>query len=79
MAPRQGRQGHGQLSTDLYLYVSFKQNSGERFRATWPSCLLFLIEKNRHGIWGKRQLFSVGNVAEIRPLEKGRKSPVWAP
>ena len=24
-----------------YLYVSFKQNSGERFRATWPSCLNF--------------------------------------
>ena len=22
-----------------YLYVSFKQNSGERFRGTWPSCL----------------------------------------
>ena len=21
-----------------YLYVSFKQNSGERFRATWPFC-----------------------------------------
>ena len=21
-----------------FLYVSFKQNSGERFRATWPSC-----------------------------------------
>ena len=21
-----------------YLYVSFKQNSGERLRATWPSC-----------------------------------------
>ena len=24
-----------------YLYVSFKQNSGERFRATVPSCFIF--------------------------------------
>ena len=23
-----------------YLYVSFKQNSGEHFRATWPSCFI---------------------------------------
>ena len=26
-----------------YLYVSFKQNSGERFRATWPSCLTIIM------------------------------------
>ena len=31
-------QGHGQLSIETY-NVSFKQNSGERFRASWPSCL----------------------------------------
>ena len=36
--------------------------------------LLFLIGENRHGI-GKRWLFLIGNGAEIRPLEKGRKSP----
>ena len=23
-----------------YLYISFKQNSGERFRAIWPSCFI---------------------------------------
>ena len=23
-----------------YLYVSFKQNLGEQFRASWPSCFL---------------------------------------
>ena len=28
-----------------YLYVSFKQNSGERFRATWPSCLLVDLQE----------------------------------
>ena len=38
--------------------------------------LLFLFGKNRHGIGEKRWLFSFGNGAEIRPLEKGRKSPV---
>ena len=33
-----------QLSTgtwpafNRYLYVSFKQNSGKQFKATWPSC-----------------------------------------
>ena len=37
--------------------------------------LLFLIGKNRHGI-GKKYLFSIGKGAEIRPLGKGRKSPV---
>ena len=37
--------------------------------------LLFLIGKIRHGIGGKRWLFSIGNEAEIRPLEMGRKSP----
>ena len=26
--------------------------------------------------WGKKWLFSIGNGAEIQPLEKGRKSPV---
>ena len=26
-------------------------------------------------VLGKRWLFLIGNVAEIRPLEKGRKSP----
>ena len=35
----------------------------------------YLIGKNRHGIGEKRSLFSIGNGAEIRPLEKGRKSP----
>ena len=29
----------------------------------------------RHGIGEKRWLFSIGNGAEIRPQEKGRKSP----
>ena len=24
----------------IYIYVSFKQNLGERLRAAWPSCLL---------------------------------------
>ena len=28
-----------------YLHVSFKQNSGERFRATWPSCFKKKIRK----------------------------------
>ena len=27
-------------NTLRYLYVSFEQNSGERFRAIWPSCLI---------------------------------------
>ena len=31
-------QGSGQLSTDTYI-ISFKQNSSELFRGTWPSCL----------------------------------------
>ena len=30
---------------NMYLYVSFKQNSGERFRATWPSCSWFTISR----------------------------------
>ena len=44
-------QGHGQLSTNTqYLHVSVKQNSGERFRATWPSC--YKIESpNQHIHW----------------------------
>ena len=29
-----------------YLYVSFKQNSGERFRASWPSCLEVSLENS---------------------------------
>ena len=29
-------------------------------------------------VFGKRWLFSIGNGAEIRPLDKGRKSPVEA-
>ena len=36
----------------------------------------FLIGENRHCIGEKRWLFLIGNGAEIRPLEKGRKSPV---
>ena len=28
-------------------------------------------------VLGERWLFSIGNEAEIRPLEEGRKSPVW--
>ena len=38
--------------------------------------LLFLIGKNRNGI-GKKggYFFFIGNGAEIRPLEKGRKYP----
>ena len=30
-------------------------------------------------VLGKRWLFSIGNGAEIRPLEKGSKSPVHVP
>ena len=37
--------------------------------------LLFLIGKIRHGIGEKRWLFFIGNGAEIRPLEMGRKGP----
>ena len=34
-------QGNGQLSTDtMYLYIRFKQNSGERFRFIWRSCFV---------------------------------------
>ena len=32
----------GQISIP---YVSFKQNSGERFRAIWPSCFLVSMPK----------------------------------
>ena len=38
--------------------------------------LLFLIGKNRHGI-GKNVAILIGNGDEIRPLEMGRKSPVY--
>ena len=37
--------------------------------------LFFLIGKIRHGIGEKRWLFSIGNGAEIRPLEMCRESP----
>ena len=36
--------------------------------------VLFLMRKTEM-VLGKRWLFSIGNGAEIRPLEKGRKSP----
>ena len=44
------------LAFNRYLYVSFKQNSGERFRASWPTCLKFLSSFPQtysvlHGIW----------------------------
>ena len=35
----------------------------------------FLNEENQTWYWGKRWLFSIGNGAEMRPLEMGRKSP----
>ena len=35
----------------------------------------FLYWENRHGI-GEKWIFSIWNGAEIRPHEKGRKSPV---
>ena len=38
----------------------------------------FLIGKNRHGIGKNCSYFSIRNGAEIRPLEKGRKSPAVA-
>ena len=41
--------------------------------------LLFLIGKNRHGIGKKGGYFRLGRGAEIRPLEKGRKSPAESP
>ena len=31
-----------------YLYVGVKQNSGERFRATWSSCFLSMIVFNHY-------------------------------
>ena len=37
--------------------------------------LLFLFGKKQTWQWEKRWLFSIGNGAEIRPLENGRKSP----
>ena len=41
--------------------------------------VLFLIGKNRRGIGKRVAIFFIGNGAEIRPLEKGRKSPVCLP
>ena len=40
--------------------------------------LLFLIGKIRHGI-GKKDDYLIGNGAEIRPLEMGRKGPEVKP
>ena len=44
--------------------------SKKKFRFFYFLFLLFLIGKNRYGI-GKK----IGNGGEIRPIEKGRKSP----
>ena len=34
-----------------YLYVSFKQNSGEQFRTSWPSCFILSIRMLIFWFW----------------------------
>ena len=46
--------------------------STKKVNKSYVFVLLFLIGKIRHGM-GTRWLFSIGNGAAIRPLEKGRK------
>ena len=63
MASRQGRQGHGQLSLGTwstfyrYLYLSFKQNTGEHFRATWPSCFALEAQNNENTFFDTSNMF----------------------
>ena len=59
---------HSDMGQCFSLVVVSKKSKKKKF-------LLFFIGKIRHGI-GKNVGFFIGNGAEIRSLEMGRKGPV---
>ena len=73
---------------DCFLKVVVVSKKSKKKKKKKKKILFFLLKKKKffffyfsqlgknHMVLGKKWLFSIGNGAEIQPLEKGRKCPV---
>ena len=66
---------HSDMGHCFYEVVSKKKSKKKKKKKFFFFTFLTVIGKIRHGIGKKRWLFSIGNGAEIQPLEMGRMSP----